>query len=137
MSVAEGVLGKYAFQTIMNAGTVAAKIETSRRREVLPYAHHVDVASLAPAEQDEMLDKAEANQWSHRELRDAVELMKGRRVLEVRWGELLGDAEIGANQHGQGSHASEGSPLGKDERHRFRQLAAGKLVSGPCPLWPV
>jgi len=41
----------------------------------------------------------------------------------VRWGELLGPAEMGANQHSEGSLASEGS-LGRMDRHRFRQLAA-------------
>ncbi len=52
--------------------------------------------------------------------------LKARRVLEVRCGELLGDAEIGANQHSEGSLASEGCPLARMDRLRFRQLAASK-----------
>lgn len=54
---------------------------------------------------------------------DALELVKARRYLEVRWGELLGDAKPGPPP--ESSHASEDS-IGKDDRHRFRQLAAAR-----------
>lgn len=54
---------------------------------------------------------------------DALELMKGRRYLELRWGELLGSGEAVKTGPGRNaSHASEA--LGKDDRHRFRRLAA-------------
>jgi len=56
---------------------------------------------------------------------DALELTKARRYLEVRWGELLGTAELGVNQHSEGSHASEPS-LDRMDRHRFRELAKAK-----------
>lgn len=60
---------------------------------------------------------------------DAFELVKARRLLEIRWGELLGPGQpgnpTGANQFRGTSHACD-DPLTKDDRLRFRQLAANK-----------
>lgn len=53
---------------------------------------------------------------------DTLELVKARRYLEVRWGELLGPAKPGPPQS---SHAREDS-LGRHDRHRFRQMAKAK-----------
>ena len=49
---------------------------------------------------------------------DTLELMRARRYLELRWGELLGPAKPGPPKS---SHASE--DLNKDDTYRFRQLA--------------
>jgi hypothetical protein len=54
----------FAFGTCMNAGRVSGAFETSRRREVLMWGHHVEVASLEPAYADKLLDAAEAEGWS-------------------------------------------------------------------------
>ena len=43
-----------------NAGQIAAAFETSRRREVLSFKHHVEVVSLPEEWQDKLLDEAEA-----------------------------------------------------------------------------
>jgi len=51
---------------------VASKIEFSRRREKLSWSHHYEVAALEPAQQDELLDQAEAERLSMRQLRQAV-----------------------------------------------------------------
>ena len=72
-----------SFQTCMNAGSVCQKFETYRRREVLTWAHHVEVASLGPAEQDELLDQAERDELSTRELRAEVSRRKAARALGV------------------------------------------------------
>jgi hypothetical protein len=48
-----------SFQTCMNAAAVCRAFETSRRREVLSFAHHAEVAGLPPAQADEVLDCAE------------------------------------------------------------------------------
>lgn len=53
----------------MNCAAVSRSFETSRRREVLSYSHHVEVASLPPDEADELLDKAEREGLSTREVR--------------------------------------------------------------------
>lgn len=53
------------------------------------------------------------------------ELDAALRGTEIRIGELLGEAEVGSNQHSEGSHASEGS-VTKDDKRRFRLMAANK-----------
>lgn len=49
----------WEFQTCANAGWVATQIETSRRREVLPWSHHAEVAALDPDEQERFLSRWE------------------------------------------------------------------------------
>jgi hypothetical protein len=56
----------WKFQTCMNAGWVARKIETSRRREVLPFEHHAEVAGFAVEDQERFLCR-----WERQALRDA------------------------------------------------------------------
>ena len=61
-----------AASTWRNAGTVARKFEPARRRESLPWSFHAEVAALEPRQQDALLDAAEAEGWTQRELRSAV-----------------------------------------------------------------
>ena len=67
----------YAVQTMMNAAWVCGKIEPSRRRESLTFGHHEAVASLEPAQQDEILTRAETEQMSVRDVRHAVQSENG------------------------------------------------------------
>lgn len=60
------------FGTLMNAGSVAAAFETSRRREALTFTHHAEVAALPSPDADELLDVAARENWSTRELRAEV-----------------------------------------------------------------
>jgi len=69
---AQAVDSNYSFQTFANAASVARKIETYRRRELLSFSHHAEVAPLDPDKQDELLDKAEKENWTRRDLRKAV-----------------------------------------------------------------
>jgi hypothetical protein len=61
-----------SYQTIANIKSIAAKVELSRRRENLSFAHHAEVASLSPADQDNFLDLAQGRGWSRAELRAEV-----------------------------------------------------------------
>jgi hypothetical protein len=70
------VVSEYARQTQYNAQWVSRHVEISRRREILPWSHHAEVAMLEPAAQDRFLDAAERNVWGVRELREAVRLSK-------------------------------------------------------------
>jgi N6-adenosine-specific RNA methylase IME4 len=63
--------GGPSFQTCMDAGWVASKFTTSRRREV-SFNHHREVAALEQADQDYWLDKAEADGLSVMKLRAAI-----------------------------------------------------------------
>lgn len=72
---AEGIFGR-DFGTLMNIASVARAFETSRRREVLSWSAHVEVAKLPPAQADELLARAEEEQLSVRELRQVVNQRK-------------------------------------------------------------
>jgi N6-adenosine-specific RNA methylase IME4 len=71
-AVAEGIFGDRSFQTLANYGWVAGSVTTSRRREVLSFKHHAEVAALKPAVQTYWLDKAIENRWSSNELKTAI-----------------------------------------------------------------
>jgi hypothetical protein len=62
----------YAFSTLMNFGSVAGRVQTSRRREDLAWSHHEVVARLKPEEQEYYLDIAVKNRLSVRDLRDKL-----------------------------------------------------------------
>lgn len=72
---AEGIFGR-AFQTLKNAGSISRRFERSRRRDLLPWSHHAEVAALPDDVADKLLDEAEAGEWSKRELRGAVSRLK-------------------------------------------------------------
>lgn len=60
------------FGTVANYGSVARAIESSRRREVLSFSHHVEVADLKPEQQDYWLDLAEKEGLSRNGLRRQI-----------------------------------------------------------------
>lgn len=62
----------YAVQTLMNAAYVARAIPPERRRPMVPFAQHAEVASLPPADQDKWLDRCETEHLTRRELRAAI-----------------------------------------------------------------
>lgn len=59
-------------QTLKNYKSVAKTFELSRRRDNLDHKHHVEVAALDPNTADELLDRAEAEGMSTRQLRTAA-----------------------------------------------------------------
>jgi len=74
------VVGDYAPETIRNAMWVARRIEPARRRpETLSFSVHQAVAALDPAEQDELLAKAEAERWRTADMKAAVKARKAAR----------------------------------------------------------
>ena len=77
-AAAEGIFGK-DFGTLMNAASVCRAFETSRRREQLSWTHHAEVAALPTAEADALLDRAEQERLSTRDLR--VETIKRKVAL--------------------------------------------------------
>ncbi|MEV7729944.1 LmbU family transcriptional regulator [Streptomyces sp. NPDC087917] len=87
------------YQTLRNYAWVARRFEQHRRRDSLSFAHHAEVARLAPPEQDYWLRKAEQQKWSRNELRRSV-----RASLAVQ----SGTAEL---------------PAGGDEKQEVPRLA--------------
>ncbi len=63
-------------QTLTNAAYVAKHVDFSRRRENLPFSQHAEVASLEPDKQTEVLDWAEAEHATVREVREKVKEIK-------------------------------------------------------------
>lgn len=60
------------YQTLRNYAWVARAFEPSRRRDALSFQHHMEVAALAPSEQDHWLDFAERLKWSRNQLRQQI-----------------------------------------------------------------
>jgi len=79
------------YGTLANDKFVASKIEFSRRREKLSWSHHYEVAALEPAQQDELLDQAEAERLSMRQLRQAVKEARVMKSLEKHSSATLPD----------------------------------------------
>ncbi len=70
------------YQTLRNYAWVARRFEQERRRDGLSFAHHAELARLAPAEQDYWLRKAEQQKWSRNELRRSVRASLAERSQE-------------------------------------------------------
>ena len=62
----------YTASSLANIVYVAGQFDSSRRRENLSWSHHAEVAGFPPAQQDEWLDRAEAQQLSRNDLRAAI-----------------------------------------------------------------
>lgn len=90
-AAAEGIFG-LEFGSLANLGTVSRAFDTSRRHEVLSFTHHQEVASLPAEEADALLERAERDRLSTRDLRREVQAIKavnentasrGRDVIDV------------------------------------------------------
>jgi hypothetical protein len=66
----------WAEQSLMNIQWVTSHVDISRRREALSFSHHVEVASLPPPQQAEVLDLAEEEELSVREVREKATELK-------------------------------------------------------------
>lgn len=62
----------YDSQTLMNMVWIASRFEVSRRREKLSWSHHVEVAALDLLTQERLLNHAEAERLSVRDMRELV-----------------------------------------------------------------
>ena len=93
-------------QLLMNYKSVARRVPISCRKENLTWTHHEIVSRLDPSEQERWLSQAEAEEWSSKELREALRseggaedpFRAGLRRLVGRLDDLLMLAETDA-QH--------------------------------------
>ncbi|TDC10066.1 LmbU and cloE [Nonomuraea longispora] len=96
------------YQTLRNYAWVARRFPMNRRRDRVSFQHHAELASLAPDEQDEWLDRVEQNRWSRNQLRHQLRnKCVGARVRpqetpvtlhidhsrEERWQQAAGEAQ--------------------------------------------
>jgi hypothetical protein len=80
-----------SYQTCMNAASVARRLGTSLRREVVPWSVHKELAPLVAVDRDgqvvddtqarELLDRAAAEGWTVREAKAAVGRVKAARAI--------------------------------------------------------
>ena len=61
-----------SYKTLANVARICKAFEITRRRVNLPFKHHVEVESLEPEKQDEILDQAEADGLTTRQVREQV-----------------------------------------------------------------
>ena len=76
----------YGYSTLRNDKWVANAVPVSARHDKLSFKHHHIVAALPPDEQTAMLDKAEAEELTTRQLREQV---SGVAEWQRRWDLLL------------------------------------------------
>jgi N6-adenosine-specific RNA methylase IME4 len=74
--------GKSRFQTYMNYARVSRAIDSSRRREDLPWSHHEAVAVLDAEDQEQLLGEAARGDWSVSKLRQCVRQRRRQAVLD-------------------------------------------------------
>ncbi|WP_179120360.1 LmbU family transcriptional regulator [Streptomyces tsukubensis] len=60
------------YQTLRNYAWVSRRFEFHRRRSALSFQHHAEVASLPVPEQEIWFDRAERNNWTTKQLRNAI-----------------------------------------------------------------
>ena len=85
------------YQTLRNYAWVARRFELSRRRDMLSFGHHAEVAALAGPEQDFWLRKAEEHRWPVKRLRQEVSASLAERS-EGQFGQA-GQAGQGRGDH--------------------------------------
>jgi hypothetical protein len=65
------------YQTLRNYAWVARRFDMNRRRAKLTFKHHAEVASLPVEDQDRLLDQAERELWTTKQLRNAIREVRG------------------------------------------------------------
>ncbi len=134
----------YELKTLQNAKYISSKVESSRRRELLSWSHHAEVAKLEPELQNGFLDMAEKEGLSTKELEShAVEI---RLRAERRLGQMLKEQKetVGLAKGGQPyqSTSSKKEPvesptlasIGIDKKLSSR---AQKIAAVPCNTIPL
>lgn len=135
----------YAYSTIQNAATVAAKFEKSRRRDNLSWSHHEAVARLQADDAEVVLDLAEEKHLSVYDTRVRVRELKeatgGRTVdatgvevdtPELAWAptidDLTDDERTALEAHAPGGRLRQGYVAGwirallyHDQQDAFRE----------------
>lgn len=75
------VAGLPDYRTVRHAAAVATAFDSGRRRPDLSFSHHAEVAALPPATADTLLDAAEAEGLSIRELRAEVSKVRNAAAI--------------------------------------------------------
>jgi hypothetical protein len=110
----------YDAQTLMNMAYVASRFEVSRRRGMLSWSHHAEIAAMSQDEQDHWLTRAETDRLSVRCMREGIRRERlGRKRAEE---EAPSDTHAGerADPHATGPEADVVCPECGHAFHRDR-----------------
>jgi hypothetical protein len=72
----------YDAQTLMNMAYVASRFDVSRRRGMLSWSHHAEIAAMNPDEQDYWLTRAESDRLSVRCMREGIRRERRKQAEE-------------------------------------------------------
>lgn len=144
----------YDYQTLRNMKAVAGGIELSRRRDNLPFTAHAEVAGLSPEKADAVLDRAESEGLSTRQVRmlarqeratpvtdpgpvagdDGARVVKDLAVLS---GEKFGTvyADPPWSYANQGTRAATGNHYGTMTVEEIAALPVQELAADAAHLW--
>lgn len=103
------------YQTLRNYAWVARRFDLSRRRGRLTFQHHAEVASLPQDDQDRLLDQAERETWTTKQLRSAI-----KRAGDASCGEMVvipANSRIDVPRHRVGVWRKAADCLGVDFEH--------------------
>ncbi|HWM06174.1 MAG TPA: LmbU family transcriptional regulator [Actinophytocola sp.] len=86
------------YQTLRNYAWVARRFDMSRRRSKLTFKHHAEVASLPVEDQDRLLDQAELELWTTKQLRNAIREVRGDEPDDRALGEASSRIDVPKNR---------------------------------------
>lgn len=72
------------YQTLRNYAWVARRFPIERRHARLTFQHHAEIASLPIEDQDRLLDQAEREEWTTKQLRIAIRQGRGEEPAELQ-----------------------------------------------------
>lgn len=74
---------RFSYEVLKNDAWIANTFELSRRHDKLSWSHHQAVASSSKESQDKLLNEAEENGWTVRELRQRVRLLTDKTIAAL------------------------------------------------------
>jgi hypothetical protein len=118
-----------SYQTLRNYAWVARRFEIARRRDVLSFGHHAEVAALEQPEQDYWLRKAEELGWSRNQLRSEVKASQRER--------RIASAQPGADSAESSPSASNILELELTKEQDFLFKAVSEALRQPFQAWAI
>ena len=117
----------YEYNTLANYKWVASRVESSRRRELLSFTHHYEVAKFEPKEQEKWLVRAEKEGWNRAEMRMQIK-EREREIIPLPEGKYEIIYSDPAWEYPSEQHAKAGEPTtGGSETHYKQVMSDEKL----------